>query len=273
MDFAGGTAVHVCSGSSVAALSIFFQLEACGWKSQISHWSRTLKIEFKDWRFWTWLSIQRNSVEPDLELTTDSQNTDHLEQPGSAQRHAVGTNSEGPSLPHSITNMVIGTAMLWVGWFGFNGGSALGANLRAVSACLATQAAASSGGTIGLLIQWGLGRWDQFLSGKPHFDLHTPSAQEFCDGVIAGLVAITPAAGYVRSPRRNLVAQLPSPFADCLQVPVKYAPVFGVVAALVCKILRDWMYNSLLPMDHLAIFAVHAGGGATGMLLTAFFAK
>ncbi|KIW76466.1 hypothetical protein Z517_11212 [Fonsecaea pedrosoi CBS 271.37] len=181
MDFAGGTAVHVCSGSS---------------------------------------------------------------------RPAASLDRETSSLPYSINHMTLGTCLLWVGWFGFNGGSALGANLRAVSACLATQAAASAGGTIGLLFHWGLGWLDKRVSTEPDTLIHIPSIQEFCDGVIAGLVAITPAAGYV---------------------PVKYAPIFGVVGAILCKILRMVMY-SVLPADKLAIFAVHAGGGIIGMLLTAFFA-
>ncbi|EXJ60328.1 hypothetical protein A1O7_04480 [Cladophialophora yegresii CBS 114405] len=195
MDFAGGTAVHVCSGSSVAAFA------------------------------------QQPSAAPpprqsDLEM-------------------------EQAQLPYSINHMVVGTALLWIGWFGFNGGSALGANLRAVSACLATQTAACAGGTIGLLLQWGAIRLDR-IAEDPDQLFHTPSIQEFCDGVIAGLVAITPAAGYV---------------------PVKYASVFGVVAAVVCKILRIIFSTFLLREDRLFVFAVHAGGGATGMLLTAFFAE
>ncbi|KIW68882.1 hypothetical protein PV04_04796 [Phialophora macrospora] len=184
MDFAGGTAVHVCSGSSVAAFAVFAQLEARDWTA-----------------------------------TSDAETVQ-------------------ARLPYSINHMVLGTALLWIGWFGFNGGSALGANLRAVSACLATQTAASAGGTVGLLLQWGLSRLDRMV--------------EFCDGVIAGLVAITPAAGYV---------------------PVKYASVFGVVGAVVCKILRMIFNTYLLREDRLSVFAVHAGGGATGMLLTAFFAN
>ncbi|ETI24842.1 hypothetical protein G647_04212 [Cladophialophora carrionii CBS 160.54] len=180
MDFAGGTAVHVCSGSSVAAFA---------------------------------QQPSTPSPESDLEI-------------------------QQAQLPYSINHMVLGTALLWIGWFGFNGGSALGANLRAVSACLATQTAACAGGTVGLLLQWGLSRLDRMA--------------EFCDGVIAGLVAITPAAGYV---------------------PVKYASIFGVVGAVVCKILRMIFNTFLLREDRLSVFAVHAGGGATGMLLTAFFAK
>ncbi|EXJ73787.1 uncharacterized protein A1O5_03549 [Cladophialophora psammophila CBS 110553] len=259
MDFAGGTAVHVCSGSSVAALAVFSQLEAADWRTTLVFRKLTVKIKLKTWKVWRWLSVKESTTDTEVDPRTTSPQAEHAgngqvrapRQPNVTERPGSSLNREQSSLPYSINHMVLGTSLLWVGWFGFNGGSALGANLRAVSACLATQAAACAGGTIGLLIQWGLAPLDRIASDNPDTLIHTPSIQEFCDGVIAGLVAITPAAGYV---------------------PVKYAPVFGVVGAIICKVLRIIMYN-LLPADKLAIFAVHAGGGATGMLLTAFFAK
>ncbi|KAG8895927.1 hypothetical protein FRB99_000262, partial [Tulasnella sp. 403] len=88
--------------------------------------------------------------------------------------------------PHSTSFVVLGTALLWFGWFGFNGGSALGANLRAVRACLVTNLAASSGGLTWMLWDWRIDRkW---------------SVVGFCSGAISGLVAITPGAGYVGAP-------------------------------------------------------------------------
>ncbi|OAL39684.1 hypothetical protein AYO20_01081 [Fonsecaea nubica] len=257
MDFAGGTAVHVCSGSSVAALATISQFEAANWHTTLVLRRQTFEIDLKTWKVWKWLSVRNRSARSEVELRTNFPETEHAVN-GHArgprpqtppERPAASLDRETSSLPYSINHMVLGTCLLWVGWFGFNGGSALGANLRAVSACLATQAAASAGGTIGLLFHWGLGWLDKRVSTEPDTLIHIPSIQEFCDGVIAGLVAITPAAGYV---------------------PVKYAPVFGVVGAIVCKILRMIMY-SVLPADKLAIFAVHAGGGIIGMLLTAFF--
>jgi Amt family ammonium transporter len=92
--------------------------------------------------------------------------------------------------PYNVINVGLGTFLLWVGWFGFNGGSALGANLRAVSACITTHLAACSGGVTGITIQL-------MISNNTN-DKGKFSVVSFCNGVVAGLVAITPAAGYVR---------------------------------------------------------------------------
>ncbi len=85
--------------------------------------------------------------------------------------------------PHNTSYVVLGTVMLWFGWFGFNGGSALSANLRAAQACIVTNLAASVGG-----LTWMI--WDYRID-------HKWSAVGFCSGAIAGLVAITPASGFV----------------------------------------------------------------------------
>jgi ammonium transporter, Amt family len=95
-----------------------------------------------------------------------------------------------PSPPHNVVNVVLGTAFLWIGWFGFNGGSALGANLRAVSACISTHLAACAGGVMGTLFEYiGESRTEGVMGRF--------SVIGFCNGAVAGLVAITPAAGYV----------------------------------------------------------------------------
>lgn len=205
MDFAGGSAVHICSGSSVAAICVFSQLDSVGWAT-IIHFrrGRTIKIDFTSWKFWTWISMRRTANDNPLEMATGlpiptQPANGQVPTPGTTTSSQIRQGNQDPDpsdFPYSINHMVIGTAMLWVGWFGFNGGSALGANLRAVSACLATQAAASSGGTVGLLIEWFLRRAEKRISSNPN-KIPTPSVGEFCDGVIAGLVAITPAAGYV----------------------------------------------------------------------------
>jgi hypothetical protein len=107
--------------------------------------------------------------------------------------------------PHNVNYMVLGTALLWIGWFGFNGGSALGGNLRAVSACVSTHVAASAGGITSLFFFWAwnaLGRaLDRFLDtpGEQEQKIPSVSVTHFCDGVVIGLVAITPAAGFVSS--------------------------------------------------------------------------
>ena len=90
--------------------------------------------------------------------------------------------------PHNTTYVILGTVFLWFGWFGFNGGSALSANVRAASACVVTNLAASVGG-----ITWML--WDYRLERKW-------SAVGFCSGAVSGLVAITPASGFVGSRKR-----------------------------------------------------------------------
>ena len=141
-----------------------------------------------------------------------------------------------PYRPHNVTHVIIGTVFLWVGWFGFNGGSALGANLRAVSACVVTHFAACTGGVTWVLLDY---RVDKKYS-----------AVGFCSGCIAGLVAITPASGYV---------------------PIWSSVIFGVVGAIACNFATKLKYT-LRVDDSLDIFAVHAIGGLVGNLLTGLFA-
>ncbi|KAI9844424.1 MAG: ammonium transporter Amt1 [Sclerophora amabilis] len=138
--------------------------------------------------------------------------------------------------PHNVTHIVIGTVFLWVGWFGFNAGSALSANLRAVMAAVVTNISASVGGVTWCLLDYRLERkW---------------STVGFCSGVIAGLVTITPGSGYV------------PPWA---------AVIYGVVGAASCNFATKFKY--LIGVDDaLDIFAEHGVGGFVGNILTAFFA-
>jgi ammonium transporter, Amt family len=96
------------------------------------------------------------------------------------------------SKPHNVSYVMLGTILLWFGWFGFNGGSELAANPRAAMACVNTQTAPCFGGVTSLILHWIL--WA--ARNKPK---HTqPDASlAFCSGVVIALVAITPAAGYV----------------------------------------------------------------------------
>lgn len=149
------------------------------------------------------------------------------------KRHGHGT----PELnyrPHNVTHVIIGTVFLWFGWFGFNGGSAVGSNLRATMACVVTNLAASVGGFTWVLVDYRLERkW---------------SAVGWCSGAIAGLVAITPGSGFV---------------------PSWAAVIFGVCAGIACNYATKMKF--LLGIDDsLDIFAVHAIGGAVGNLLTYF---
>ncbi|KAI1368150.1 ammonium transporter [Xylaria arbuscula] len=141
-----------------------------------------------------------------------------------------------PYRPHNVTHIVLGTVFLWVGWFGFNGGSALASNIRAIMACIVTHLAASTGAITWVLLDYRLEKkW---------------SVVGFCSGAISGLVAITPASGFV------------APWA---------AVIFGVVGGLGCNIATKLKFL-IGADDALDIFAVHGIGGIIGNLLTGLFA-
>jgi Amt family ammonium transporter len=139
--------------------------------------------------------------------------------------------------PWNLSYAVVGASLLWVGWLGFNSGGALGANGRAGMAVLATQMAAA-----GATLSWSLAEW--LLHDKP-------SVLGAISGAVAGLVAITPAAGFV----------LPGP-----------ALAIGIVAGAVCF----WAVTVLKPRlgydDSLDVFGVHGVGGIIGMLATGVLA-
>ncbi len=139
-------------------------------------------------------------------------------------------------LPHSPALVMVGAAMLWVGWFGFNGGSALAANDDAASAIINTHAAACAAALVWLLIE-------KFTVGKP-------TSVGFATGAVAGLATVTPAAGYI------------APGA---------AIIFGVAAAVVCYPMIQFVKSRLKIDDSLDVFAVHGMGGITGSLLLAVF--
>lgn len=139
-------------------------------------------------------------------------------------------------LPHSPALTMAGAALLWVGWFGFNGGSAVAASGGAASAILNTHAAASSAALVWLLIE-------RFMVGKP-------TSVGFATGAIAGLATVTPAAGMI------------SPGAAIL---------FGAVAAGICYPAIQLVKQRLQIDDSLDVFAVHGIGGMTGSLLLAVF--
>lgn len=139
--------------------------------------------------------------------------------------------------PSNIPYVLIGTGLLWFGWFGFNAGSALAANATAVSAFLTTNTAAAAAG-----LSW---MFFDVVRGKK------PSVIGFCVGAVVGLVAITPAAGYVGIPQSMVV---------------------GVVAAVVSNIAVYIKSRSSLD-DTLDVFPCHGIGGMVGMLMTGVFAS
>lgn len=177
LDFAGGTPVHISSGTAALAISVYL-----------------------------------------------------------GRRRGYGTERLAYK-PHNTSYVVLGTVFLWFGWFGFNGGSALSANLRAVQACIVTNLAASVGGLTWMLWDWRLERkW---------------SAVGFCSGAIAGLVAITPGSGFVGSPA---------------------AVAYGVLAGTICNFATQLKFIFWYD-DCLDIFASHAIGGFVGNVATALFAQ
>ena len=144
---------------------------------------------------------------------------------------------EEPMPPHSMVLSFIGACLLWVGWFGFNAGSALSAGTLATSAFVATHFAAASA-----VVGWVAAEW--FRNGKP-------SALGAISGAVAGLVAITPAAGYV------------SPMA---------ALVIGLIAGIFCYLMVAHVKARFGYDDSLDAFGVHGVGGTIGALLTGVFA-
>ena len=141
-----------------------------------------------------------------------------------------------PMEPHDITMVVLGASILWLGWFGFNAGSALGATGQAAYAFVNTAVAAAVGGLVWTLMAW------QF-SGKP-------SVVGAASGVVAGLVAITPAAGYVE--------------------PMS-AIYIGIAAGVICY-LAVRLRAKLQFDDSLDVVGVHGVGGAVGAIATGIFA-
>jgi Amt family ammonium transporter len=149
-------------------------------------------------------------------------------------RHGYGNDNMAP---YDLSLAVIGTGLLWVGWFGFNGGSALGANSRAGFAVVATHLAACAGVLTWMALEW----WDR---GKP-------SVLGMISGAVAGLGTITPASGYV----------LPW-----------HGIVIGIVAGTICYWACTKLKTKCRYDDSLDVFGVHGIGGATGTLLTGVFA-
>ena len=153
----------------------------------------------------------------------------------------MGTRSgfpETPMMPHNMTITVTGAGMLWVGWFGFNAGSAVAADGNAGMAMLATHTSAAAGA-----MAWMVAEWIRY--GKP-------SVLGVATGTIAGLATITPASGYV-GPGGALV--------------------IGILAGLVCFTATNYMKRVLKLDDSLDVFPVHGIGGMLGTFLAGIFAS
>ena len=138
--------------------------------------------------------------------------------------------------PANVPYVLIGTGLLWFGWFGFNAGSALGANGLAVSAFATTNTAAAAAG-----LSW---MFFDVMKGKK------PSVMGFCIGAVVGLVAITPGAGFVGIPQSIFI---------------------GVISAIISNLAVYYKQKSTLD-DALDVFPCHGIGGIVGMILTGVFA-
>ena len=141
------------------------------------------------------------------------------------------------SRPNNVPYVILGTAILWFGWFGFNAGSALAANDIAVNALVTTNLAAAAAGVSWMLMDW--------------IFKHKPSAVGICVGFVCGLAAVTPASGYV-GPQLSLV--------------------IGIVAGVGCNLVAGWRARSRLD-DSLDVFACHGIGGMWGTVATGLFAS
>jgi ammonium transporter, Amt family len=141
------------------------------------------------------------------------------------------------NVPAHIPFVILGTGMLWFGWFGFNAGSALAANALAVQAFATTNTASAAAMMAWVFFEWLRGR--------------KPSAVGACIGAVVGLVAITPGAGYVS---------------------ISASIVIGVIASAASNAALHWKTTSTID-DTLDVFPCHGVGGIAGMILTAVFAR
>jgi len=151
------------------------------------------------------------------------------------KRQSLGMESLAP---HDLVLSVIGAALLWVGWFGFNAGSAVAANGTAAMAMVVTQIATAAAALTWMFMEW-------CLRGKP-------SVLGIISGAIVGLVAITPAAGFV------------DPMG---------ALFIGIASGIICYWAVTWLKRLLKYDDALDVFGIHGVGGIVGALLTGVFAN
>ncbi|HEY8900244.1 MAG TPA: ammonium transporter [Chthoniobacterales bacterium] len=143
-----------------------------------------------------------------------------------------------PMPPHSMVLCMVGTGMLYVGWFGFNAGSALGADMVASNAFATTMLAAATGGFVWAVMEW-------LFKGKP-------SVLGFCSGIVGGLVVITPACGFVTATG---------------------AMIIGVAAGIIPFLAVTYMKKMLGYDDALDTFGVHGVGGTLGAIMTGLLAS
>ncbi len=153
------------------------------------------------------------------------------------EMNVYGNNCAAEHKACNIPYVILGASLLWFGWFGFNAGSALEANALSVSALVATNLAAAAAATSWMLVDW-------FTKGKP-------SAVGISVGAVCGLVAVTPASGYVT---------------------VSSAIIIGLVAGIVSNLVANWRLAKTTIDDSLDVFACHGMSGVWGSIATGLFA-
>jgi Amt family ammonium transporter len=208
------------------------RMKFSAWAIFVPIWSLLVYVPIFKWVYGGWLG-QRGS------LDFAGGTAIHVNA-GIASLAAVmvlGKRKTGAQPPHSMPLVMIGTGILWFGWFGFNAGSALGATGQAAQAFMNTFLAAAAAGLAWVLVEW-------LRDGHPT-NLGAAS------GIVAGLVAITPAAGYVSGP-----------------APILIGLVAGVVCCYAVRLKTRFGFD-----DALDVVGVHFVGGIVGSLLIGFFAN
>jgi ammonium transporter, Amt family len=197
LDFAGGTVVHICSGASALVFSIFMK-QRKGSKS-----------------LFTWVKDKIFKPKKDI---------------------IVNWKESNKVVTHSVPNVLLGTSLLWFGWFGFNGGSAIRSTNLASIAFLNTMLSACSGGLTWMIVVW-------IIEGRPKI-------VATCEGIVAGLVAITPGCAFMN-------------------------PGFAILTGIINSIISPlFIYvKSYVIDDTLDAVGVHLTGGIVGTFLTGIFAS
>jgi Amt family ammonium transporter len=162
---------------------------------------------------------------------------DHLKTISGAPAAQPMPNNNAQFKPTNIPYVILGAGLLWFGWFGFNGGSALAANDIAVSAVVSTNLAAAAGAVAWMLVDW-------IMKGKP-------SAIGISVGAVSGLAAVTAASGYI-----NLTA----------------AVIIGLAAGIISNLVANWRSGRSRIDDTLDVFACHGVGGILGAVGVGLFA-
>lgn len=221
LDYAGGTPVHITAGYGALAYSLMLGKRA----GMDAVWSSTRWIRFR--------RLLSRKVRSHHSESDDYNTSSSLASEKATDSALLALDAR----PHSVLLVVLGTALMWAGWMGFNAGASIVPTLRTLQAVINTNISGAMAGITWMLLDFRMGRkW---------------SVVGFCSGVISGLVAITPAAGFV---------------------PAWSALIFGLVGGAAANGATKVKF--LLGIDDaLDIFAVHGIGGVTGNILTALFAS